>query len=794
MAEPTDTSRDTTAPVREDPSRANPPKSPPTHSPHPLQAAAVITSLESRLAESEALRRDSETRIRKLEQMVERLMRESTAPAGAQVGEALPVRPVPLDVPPHTFLGRPGAAADPLARTLPDREGLWTGDHPERLVIFTAFGESYLSLLCDISTSDLFDTSRVIQLVATLFFRTTTRQRRQSPLDWAVEAMRDALGEGRPHCWTSLMKAVGRRWPDPGFADRVAQDFHGCRQSSSRAYYEGTIYHCTKRRGTSTSFNTYDHVGEWRARYRAFVHDNDSFTLSPLQLATTFYQSLSDSSKREVRAGMLREYHDNSLVTIGRFGLKVPSIDEITEWAAIADDISPPPSVPTPPSRTATYGAIVKAPRVSPPATNTPTVDERFPIRRARWVDRATKWQQSHLWKDRSTWFSPAPSGVPTSMACFNCGRGGHFSQHCTAERQSPVAVQLSAVAVADLDDEDWSSVAGGDEDPEVRVPISLERVQTRPLSSVSASMTRPSCPPADPVGRMKEGASSSVDVEVSSSNPQPTAPASDADLRRLADDSTDSAFDAVEDVPSYADAASRMRRYWGPEVVSSRKAERTASVSSVRVPVPLGVSLLESDTPLIDVDDFARPAEPAIVRARNIIAWTLPSGRTLRCLVDSGSEVDLVDQDVVRTDPSFTTSRLTAPLHLRLGTRDKSDRCAVFANALFTSGSLDLGLRAFFICRVTAYDAILGLPFLKDTGMLVGWGVFTVARPGPSQPVAKGTHEWDRAVTVAPICSGSAIGYDHPGLLPDDEIIGLEPHNPLLDVVRNPLSARLRT
>ncbi|SCZ87240.1 BZ3500_MvSof-1268-A1-R1_C151g00794 [Microbotryum saponariae] len=188
MAEPTDTSRDTTAPVREDPSRANPPKSPPTHSPHPLQAAAVITSLESRLAESEALRRDSETRIRKLEQMVERLMRESTAPAGAQVGEALPVRPVP-------WTGiRDGPSSAVISSrwrgTLPDREGLWTGDHPERLVIFTAFGESYLSLLCDISTSDLFDTSRVIQLVATLFFRTTTRQRRQSPLDWAVEAMR----------------------------------------------------------------------------------------------------------------------------------------------------------------------------------------------------------------------------------------------------------------------------------------------------------------------------------------------------------------------------------------------------------------------------------------------------------------------------------------------------------------------------------------------------------------------------------------------------------------------------
>ncbi|SDA03484.1 BZ3500_MvSof-1268-A1-R1_C045g00135 [Microbotryum saponariae] len=224
-----------------------------------------------------------------------------------------------------------------------------------------------------------------------------------------------------------------------------------------------------------------------------------------------------------------------------------------------------------------------------------------------------------------------------------------------------------------------------------------------------------------------------------------------------------------------------------GPEVVSSRKAERTASVSSFQILVLSGVSLLASAAPLINIDEPDRPVEPAIVRARNVIAWTLPSGRVLRCLIDSGSEVDLVDQEVVRVDPSFATARLTAPLHLRLGTQDKSDRCAVFATAPFSSGALDLGLRPFFICRVMAYDAILGLPFLKDTGMLVGWGAFTVARTGPSQPVAQDTHEWDRAVTVAPILSGSAIGCNHPGLLPDDEIIGLEPHNPLLDVVDDP-------
>ncbi|SDA04060.1 BZ3500_MvSof-1268-A1-R1_C095g00524 [Microbotryum saponariae] len=224
-----------------------------------------------------------------------------------------------------------------------------------------------------------------------------------------------------------------------------------------------------------------------------------------------------------------------------------------------------------------------------------------------------------------------------------------------------------------------------------------------------------------------------------------------------------------------------------GRKWVSSRKAERTASVSSFQILVLSGVSLLASAAPLINIDEPDRPVEPAIVRARNVIAWTLPSGRVLRCLIDSGSEVDLVDQEVVRVDPSFATARLTAPLHLRLGTQDKSDRCAVFATAPFSSGALDLGLRPFFICRVMAYDAILGLPFLKDTGMLVGWGAFTVARTGPSQPVAQDTHEWDRAVTVAPILSGSAIGCNHPGLLPDDEIIGLEPHNPLLDVVDDP-------
>ncbi|SCV73222.1 BQ2448_7147 [Microbotryum intermedium] len=356
-------------------------------------------------------------------------------------------------------------------------------------------------------------------------------------------------------------------------------------------------------------------------------------------------------------------------------------------------------------------------------------------------------------------------------MACFNWGQGGHFSQHCTSEHQSPTAIQLSAIAVADLDNEEGSSVSGGAKDPEVRFPLPLEPDQTRPLSSESTSVTHHFCPPADLVGQMKDVASSLFEAEVSSSSSQPTVLANDADQHCLDDYPADSAPDAVEDVFSYADVELHLRCYWGPEVVLSCKAERTALVSSFQVLVPSGVSLLASDSPLVNINKPDRPIEPAIVRTRNIIAWTLPSGKVLCCLIDSGSEVDLVDQDV----------------HLHLSTHNKSDRCAVFATTPFLSGALDLGSQAFFICQVTAYNAILGLPFLKDTNMLVGWGAFTVAHPGPSQPVAKGTHEWDQAVTVAPIFFGSTIGYNHPGLLPNDEIIGLELHNPLLDVVDNP-------
>ncbi|SDA02702.1 BZ3501_MvSof-1269-A2-R1_C56g00310 [Microbotryum saponariae] len=140
------------------------------------------------------------------------------------------------------------------------------------------------------------------------------------------------------------------------------------------------------------------------------------------------------------------------------------------------------------------------------------------------------------------------------------------------------------------------------------------------------------------------EWSSASGDVEDPRPHPSsshPTVPANDADQHRLDDSLADIAIDAVEDVLYYADAASRLCHYPGPEsgVVSQGGKDCFGELfpdSCAVGCVSLGVRCAPDRHRQPD-----QPVEPAIVRARNVIAWTLPSGRVLRCLIDSGSEVD---------------------------------------------------------------------------------------------------------------------------------------------------------
>jgi hypothetical protein len=70
--------------------------------------------------------------------------------------------------------------------------------------------------------------------------------------------------------------------------------------------------------------------------------------------------------------------------------------------------------------------------------------------------------------------------------------------------------------------------------------------------------------------------------------------------------------------------------------------------------------SLLEDSNSQIGVNAF----EPRIAHQKNVLIWRLPSGRSLRCLLDSGAELDLLDAKIVQ-DESLPLRRLLAPLHL---------------------------------------------------------------------------------------------------------------------------------
>lgn len=241
--------------------------------------------------------------------------------------------------------------------------------------------------------------------------------------------------------------------------------------------------------------------------------------------------------------------------------------------------------------------------------------------------------------------------------------------------------------------------------------------------------------------------------------------------------------------------------------------------------------SLLESP----QSSEEASGPEPRIARQKNVLIWRLPSGRTLRCLLDSGAELDMLDAQVVQSE-AWPLHRLLAPLHLRLGTAGKSDRLAHFAVADFVSGTLSLPSRPFFVGNVSGYDAILGLPFIEDAGVHVGSGAVTQVPIGPSVAMLRADEMEDqdllalgytqRAMSEEEVYCFSAVraimeataegqelnldewevsfpddpdcltAYGHvamvvapgdPGVTVDDEIIAAEPHNPLLDVVDDP-------
>jgi hypothetical protein len=143
----------------------------------------------------------------------------------------------------------------------------------------------------------------------------------------------------------------------------------------------------------------------------------------------------------------------------------------------------------------------------------------------------------------------------------------------------------------------------------------------------------------------------------------------------------------------------------------------------------------LESETP-----DAGKSSEPRVSRQRNVLIWNLVAAdgevHRLRCLADTGAQVDLLDAQVVAR-LGLPLRRLIAPLHLKLGTEGNEDRVPFYTTADFSSGHLSFKARGFFVGNVQGYDAILGLPFIEDAKVLVGNGRVSCFAPPPSVSVS---------------------------------------------------------
>ena len=123
---------------------------------------------------------------------------------------------------------------------------------------------------------------------------------------------------------------------------------------------------------------------------------------------------------------------------------------------------------------------------------------------------------------------------------------------------------------------------------------------------------------------------------------------------------------------------------------------------------------------------DAGKSSEPRISHQHNVLIWNFvaPDGEVhrLRCLADTGAQVDLLDAQVV-TRLGLPLRRLLAPLHLKLGTEGNEDRVPFYTIADFVSGHLSFQDRGFFVGNVQGFDVILGLPFIEDAKILVGNG-----------------------------------------------------------------------
>lgn len=132
-----------------------------------------------------------------------------------------------------------------------------------------------------------------------------------------------------------------------------------------------------------------------------------------------------------------------------------------------------------------------------------------------------------------------------------------------------------------------------------------------------------------------------------------------------------------------------------------------------------------------------APPAPPTVAAQPLTLPVRFGDGSTeSSALVDSGAQADVLSPKLVHR-LQMQVRRLDAPVHASLASGSDGVRLALFAVTDLRVGDKLLSQRSFFVSPLPdRIDAILGTPFMKDTGYAVSATSLFVAPDGPSSEV----------------------------------------------------------
>ena len=195
-------------------------------------------------------------------------------------------------------------------------------------------------------------------------------------------------------------------------------------------------------------------------------------------------------------------------------------------------------------------------------------------------------------------------------------------------------------------------------------------------------------------------------------------------------------------------------------------------------------------------------PATPEISPKPLTVPAIFGMQESARALIDSGSQADCLSPGLVAR-LGVEVSRLLAPVHADLAADGLSTRLSLVASADIRVGPVSLKGRRFFVIPLPpGVDALLGTPWMRDTGTAVSARSLFVAPTGPCESIYDFAHE---RFAEQPVQNLAALGFtdmpmtdaDFRNLvlcamaadLPAQEVVdlvesvGLEPRNPLLDI-----------